>query len=148
MLRQESVWSYPRPPRVKPVPQRIRIEFVGHTIADTSRALRVLETSHPPAYYIPKDDFLRGILKKTDHYSVCEFKGTASYWSIELNNRQSENAAWSYENPTFDFESIRGFLAVYPGRVDACFVEDEKVTPQKGNFYGGWITTNLTGPFK
>lgn len=148
MLPQESVWFYPRPPRVEPVPQRIRIEFAGHTIADTSRALRVLETSHPPAYYIPKDDFLRGILKKTDHCSVCEFKGTASYWSIELNNRHSENAAWSYENPTFDFEPIRGYLAVYPGRVDACFVEDEKVTPQKGNFYGGWITTNLTGPFK
>ena len=148
MLEPESVWDYPRPPRIEPVAQRIRIEFAGHNIADTTRAFRVLETSHPPTYYIPKQDFLRGILIKTEDHSTCEWKGQALYWSIDLNNRLAVNAAWSYEDPLFGFEPIRGYLAVYASRVDACYVGDEKVQPQNGNFYGGWITTNLTGPFK
>lgn len=148
MLTPESVHDYPRPPRVEPVSLRIRIEFAGHTIADSTRAFRVLETTHPPTYYIPKEDFLRGILKKTDHHSFCEFKGHATYWSIDLNNKHAENVAWSYEDPTFGFEQIKGHLAVYPARVDACYVGEEKVKPQSGGFYGGWITSNLIGPFK
>ena len=147
-MATESVWDYPRPPRIEVVPQLIRIEFAGHTIANSSRALRVLETSHPPSYYIPKDDFLRGILIKSDAQSFCEWKGQATYWSIDLNGRREENAAWSYEDPTLDFHSIRGYLAVYASRMDACFVGEEKVVPQKGSFYGGWITSNLIGPFK
>ena len=148
MLTQESVWDYPRPPRVEAVPQRIRIVFAGETIVDSSWALRVLETSHPPAYYIPKEDFLPGVLTKATGQTFCEWKGTTTYWTISLNGQSAEKAAWSYETPTPAFLQIQGFIAVYAAPMDACFVGDEQVEPQMSNFYGGWITKNLTGPFK
>lgn len=145
---QESVWDYPRPPRLEPVSSRLRVIFAGETIADTTRGYRVLETSHPPVYYIPLADIRRDLLHRETGCSVCEWKGEAGYWSIETNGRTSKNAAWSYENPKPTFQPIRGHLAFYPSRVDECYVDDERVTAQPGGFYGGWITKNVAGPFK
>jgi uncharacterized protein (DUF427 family) len=145
---QKSVWDYPRPPRLEPVTQRIRVVFNGETIADSTRAWRVLETSHPPVYYIPREDVRVDLLASSDHATFCEYKGTASYWSLRAGGRESHNAAWSYENPVPDFAAIAGHLAFYPSRVDECFVDGELVTPQAGDFYGGWITRNIAGPFK
>jgi uncharacterized protein (DUF427 family) len=145
---QESVWDYPRPPRVEPSPARIRVIFAGETVADTQRAMRVLETSHPPVYYIPQGDIRMELITPTQRHTFCEFKGTASYWTLRVGERSVENVAWSYESPTAGFEVIRGYLAFYPGRVDACFVDEEQVTAQEGDFYGGWITSAIVGPFK
>lgn len=145
---QESVWDYPRPPRVEPSPKEIRVEFNGEIIAQTKRAYRVLETSHPPVYYIPLEDVRREFLTLTKQRTVCEFKGAASYWTLKVGDRVSQNAAWSYATPQPSFEVIKDCLAFYPSRVDACFVNGEKVKPQEGDFYGGWITADIVGPFK
>lgn len=144
----ESVWDYPRPPRVEVVSEKISIHFAGETIVDSTRTLRVLETSHPSTYYIPKEDFLPGILAKATGQTFCEWKGLATYWTLTLNGKSAEKAAWSYETPTPGFQKIQGYIAVYAAPMDACFVGDEQVQPQSSNFYGGWITKNLTGPFK
>ena len=145
---QESVWDYPRPPRVEPTPRRIRVVFGGETIADTYRALRVLETSHPPVYYIPPEDVRMEYLSQTPRKSFCEFKGGANYWTLKVGERLSENAAWSYPDPQPGYEALKDHLAFYAGRVDACYVDDEQATPQPGDFYGGWITSHVVGPFK
>ena len=145
---QESVWDYPRPPRVEPTSKRIRVVFNGVTIADTTRAIRVLETSHPPSYYVPLDDVQQGYLTRTNQRTYCEFKGAASYWTLNVNERVSENAAWGYLDPAHGYEAITGYITFYPSRVDACYVDDEQVTPQEGDFYGGWITSAIVGPFK
>jgi uncharacterized protein (DUF427 family) len=145
---QESVWDYPRPPRLEPVAERLRVEFGGEVIADTTRGYRVLETSHPPVYYIPPDDVRRDLLTRAGGSSYCEFKGAAKYWTVDVAGRQSANAAWSYPNPTGRFEPIAGYLAFYASRVDACWVGDERVAAQQGDFYGGWITSRIVGPFK
>lgn len=146
--KKESVWDYPRPPRVEPSTQLIRVVFNGTTIAETNRALRVLETSHPPVYYIPPGDVQQQLLSPTAHHSYCEYKGQASYYSVKVGNKVSENAAWSYHQPSTGYESLKDHLAFYPGRVDACYVDDERVQAQEGDFYGGWITSNIEGPFK
>jgi uncharacterized protein (DUF427 family) len=145
---QESVWDYPRPPRVEPTSKRIRVIFNGVTIADTTRALRVLETSHPPSYYIPQHDIKMEHFTAIPRKTFCEFKGTASYWTIKVNNQEAVSAAWSYANPSKGYEAIKDHLAFYPGKMDACYVNEEKVTPQAGDFYGGWITSDIVGPFK
>jgi uncharacterized protein (DUF427 family) len=145
---QESVWDYPRPPRVEPVSARVRVEFDGITIADTTQALRILETSHPPVYYIPPADVHMVYLSLTPHHTYCEFKGAAVYWRLHVGSHVSEHAAWSYPDPSPDFESIRDYLAFYPGRVDACYVDEERVEAQAGDYYGGWITSAIVGPFK
>ncbi|HEY2014131.1 MAG TPA: DUF427 domain-containing protein [Bryobacteraceae bacterium] len=145
---QESVWDYPRPPRLEPTARRIRVIFAGETIAESTKAYRVLETSHPTVYYIPPDDVRTGALVRAPGGSFCEFKGEASYWSVQAGGRMAPDAAWSYDSPTGPFGAIRGYLAFYAGRVDACFVDEEKVEPQPGGFYGGWITPDVTGPFK
>lgn len=145
---QESVWDYPRPPRLEPVSQRIRIEFAGQTIADTSRANRVCETASPPTYYLPLKDIKAEYLQPSDRTTFCEWKGAARYWSVRVGNRIAQNAAWSYPEPEKDFEPIRDYLAFYPGKMDACYIGDEKVNAQAGDFYGGWITKNIVGPFK
>ncbi len=145
---QESVWDYPRPPRVERTDKRIRVVFNGVTIADTTRAYRVLETSHPPNYYIPPDDVQMDYLSPTKRSTFCEFKGEARYWTVKVGERPVENAAWGYLKPTRGFEAIRGFVTFYPGLMDACYVDDERVTPQPGGFYGGWITSDVVGPFK
>jgi uncharacterized protein (DUF427 family) len=145
---QESVWDYPRPPRLEPVPARLRVEFGTETIADSVAGFRVLETSHPPVYYIPQADIRMDLMRKASGSSWCEFKGEAGYWSIEAGGRRSDNAAWSYPAPSPAFAPIAGHLAFYASRVDACFVGDEAVQPQEGDFYGGWITSKVVGPFK
>jgi uncharacterized protein (DUF427 family) len=145
---QESVWDYPRPPRAEAVPQRVRIVFNGVTVADSTRACRVLETSHPPSYYIPKADIRMDLLTGTRQHTVCEFKGGASYWTLRVGDRVSENCAWSYERPNAGYEAITGGLAFYASRMDECYVGDERVQAQEGDFYGGWITSNIVGPFK
>ncbi|SIQ47559.1 MULTISPECIES: DUF427 domain-containing protein [Acidiphilium] len=143
----ENVWDYPRPPRLEPVPLPLRIDFNGTTIAATTEGFRVLETSHPPVYYLPRTAFSCGIEPRSGG-SFCEWKGRASYWSLRQGDRIAVDAAWSYPTPSPSFLPIRDYLAVYAGRVDACFVGDEQVTPQPGGFYGGWVTANLIGPFK
>ncbi len=145
---QESVWDYPRPPRVEPVSDLIRVVFNGVEIARTQSAYRVLETSHPPTYYIPQADIAMQYLKQTTRRSFCEFKGAASYWSVEVNGRRSDDAAWMYAHPSSGYEVIQNHLAFYASRVDACFVGDEQVQAQEGDFYGGWITSKIVGPFK
>jgi uncharacterized protein (DUF427 family) len=145
---QESVWDYPRPPRVEPVSERIHIVFNGITIADSTHAYRVLETSHPPVYYIPQSDLQMTYIQPTDGRSFCEFKGKASYWKVIAGDRICDRAAWSYATPLPGYEVIRDHLAFYAGLMDACYVGDEQVQPQEGDFYGGWITSNIIGPFK
>jgi uncharacterized protein (DUF427 family) len=147
-MPKESVWDYPRPPRLEPVTRRIRVEFAGQTIADTTRAYRVLETSHPPVYYIPPQDIRREFLQRTSGSSFCEWKGEASYWTVAVNTKRSYKAAWSYDSPTRAFQPILGYLAFYASRVDACWIDEEKVEAQPGDFYGGWITSDVVGPFK
>ncbi len=146
-MNQENVWTYPRPPRVEPVIERLRIVLGGRVVAETTSAFRVLETSHPPVYYLPADCFTCTLLA-SERRSFCEWKGLASYWSLREADRCARECAWSYPDPSPAFHAIRDHLAVYPGMMDACFVADEQVTPQPGGFYGGWVTSNLVGPFK
>jgi len=145
---QESVWDYPRPPRVEPTSNHIRVIFNGETIADTTHAIRILETSHPPVYYIPPSDIRMEYFSSTSRTTFCEFKGAASYWTLRLNGRAAENVAWSYRQPAAGYEAIKNHLAFYPSKMDACYVDDELVQAQEGDFYGGWITQNIVGPFK
>lgn len=141
---QESVWDYPRPPRVEPVSARVIISLDGVVVADSTSTVRVLETSHPPVYYIPRSDFAPGVLSPADGSSSCEFKGTAGYLSVGSARR----SAWFYDSPRPGFEQLAGRVAVYPSRMQECSVGGEIVTPQEGDFYGGWITSNIVGPFK
>lgn len=145
---QESVWDYPRPPRLEPVPERLRIVFDGVTIADSVKGWRVLETSHPPTYYIPRSDIAPEALAPASGSSVCEWKGRAAYFDVVGPNRRAPRVAWCYPDPTPSFRAIAGHVAFYAGPMDACFVGDERVTPQPGGFYGGWITGRVVGPFK
>ena len=144
----ERVADYPRPPRLEPSARRIRIVLGGETVAETSAAWRVLETYHPPGWYLPPEAFRPGVLSPAEGRSFCEWKGLARYWSLSAGGRTAARAAWSYPEPTPGFAPIRNHVAVYAGLMDACFVDDEPVVPQPGGFYGGWITSDLTGPFK
>jgi uncharacterized protein (DUF427 family) len=151
----ESVWDYPRPPRLEPAlrpngeGRRIRVVQGGVVIADTTRALRILETSHPPVYYIPPADIaLKHMRISESGSSFCEFKGFASYWSIDVNGKLTPDAAWSYAHPSRAYAALQDYLAFYASKVDECSVDGEIVVPQPGDFYGGWITSHVTGPFK
>lgn len=145
---KESVWDYPRPPRVELVSAHILVEHKGVTVVSTNNAVRVLETSHPPTYYLPIVDFTAGILEPVSGHSYCEFKGSASYFDLVISGERISRGAWTYENPSKGFEALAGKVALYASRVDHCQVGDEVVIPQDGDFYGGWITSNLKGPFK
>jgi len=145
---QESVWDYPRPPRVEPVPERIRVVVDGVTIADSTRALRVLETAGPPVYYVPPADVRTDLLSASPHSTICEWKGRASYHTLELGGRTIHNVAWSYPEPLPGYEAIRDHFAFCGGLVDEAWVGDERATPQPGRFYGGWVTSRIVGPFK
>jgi uncharacterized protein (DUF427 family) len=145
---KESVWDYPRPPRIEPVKQAIKIELNGMVIAESSRAKRVLEKGHPPVYYLPLEDINAKVLRISSRRTWCEWKGEASYYDVMVGDLVSQNAAWFYPNPLPDFLDIRDHVAFYAGKMDACFVGDEVVEPQAGDFYGGWITANIQGPFK
>jgi uncharacterized protein (DUF427 family) len=142
------VWDYPRPPRLEPTARHIQVVFGGVTIADTRRALRVLETSHPPVYYIPPEDIRAEHLVATSRSSFCEWKGTAGYYTVRAGEQAAENAAWFYASPSRGFEPLAGYVAFYPGRMEACYVDGERAQPQPGDFYGGWITSDIVGPFK
>lgn len=145
---QESVWDYPRPPRIEHTPKHLKILFNGVVIADSRNAYRVLETSHPPVYYIPPDEIQMEYLQPSSQGSYCEWKGMAGYYTIVVGNQQAVNAAWSYPQPTPDFALIKDYVAFYPSKMEACYVDGEKVIPQPGQFYGGWITSDIVGPFK
>jgi len=148
-MNVESVWDYPRPPRLEPVPQRIRVRHSGITVADSVAALRILETSHPPVYYIPAHDVVADLLRPSvSRQSFCEFKGLASYWDLVIEGSTVRDVGWSYAQPVAAYAALAGHLAFYASKVDECWVGDERVVPQAGDFYGGWITTNLRGPFK
>ncbi|WP_395690285.1 DUF427 domain-containing protein [Nocardioides sp.] len=144
----ESVWDYPRPPRVEETTEHVEVELGGVVVAATDRAWRVLETSHPPTYYLPRDAFVDGALRPADGHTWCEWKGQASYFDLVAGERVALRAAWTYPAPTAGFEAIAGAVAVMPGLVDRCTVDGEVVVPQPGGFYGGWITGRVTGPFK
>lgn len=145
---QESVWDYPRPPRLEASDRHILVLFAGEHIAETKRAVRVLETSHPPVYYIPPEDIRMEFLHPETRSTFCEWKGRAAYYSLEVKGRVSKNAAWYYPQPVRGYESLKDLVAFYPGRVDACYLDGERVEPQPGDFYGGWITSEIVGPFK
>lgn len=145
---QESVWDYPRPPRLESSRKRIQVVFNDVVIADTQQAQRVLETSHPPVYYIPPQDIQMAYLELTSRSSFCEWKGQAAYYTVTVGEQQAENAAWFYPNPTAAFTAIQDYVAFYPSRMQACYVEEELVQAQPGDFYGGWITSEIVGPFK
>ncbi|HHP7244532.1 MAG TPA: DUF427 domain-containing protein, partial [Elainellaceae cyanobacterium] len=145
---QESVWDYPRPPRLEDSSRHVRVIFNGVTLADTHHAKRVLETSHPPVYYIPLDDINQDYLVSTPRSTYCEWKGQAAYYTVTVGDRQEQNAAWIYPDPTPAFASLKNHVAFYPSRMDACYVDDEQVQSQAGDFYGGWITSDIVGPFK
>ena len=145
---QESVWDYPRPPRLERTAKHLQVVFAGVTIADTTRAWRVLETSHPPVYYVPPDDVRFELLLRSARTSVCEWKGRAAYWSVVVGARTARDAAFGYPEPSPAFRAIRGHVAFYAGAMDACTVDGELATPQPGQFYAGWITRDIVGPLK
>jgi uncharacterized protein (DUF427 family) len=145
---QESVWDYPRPPRLEPNAHRLMIVLGGETIAETTRAYRVVETSHPPNYYFPPDDVVPGALVRAGGGSFCEWKGRAHYFTVHAGDRVEADAAWAYATPSPAFAAIAHHVAFYAGRMDACFVDGERVVPQPGGFYGGWISSRIVGPFK
>ena len=141
---QESVWDYPRPPRLEPSSRHLVIRLGSDVVADTTAAYRVLETSHPPNWYLPRSDVDERLLRRSQaRGTICEWKGQATYWDVGGLDR----AAWSYESPTAGFVAITGYLAFYPTVLE-CTVDGERVEPQPGGFYGGWITGDVTGPFK
>jgi uncharacterized protein (DUF427 family) len=146
----ESVWDYPRPPRLEAQDRHVRIMLAGAVLADTRSAFRVLETSHPPVFYIPRADIAAGALEPSSGGgSYCEWKGSASYLDvIAADGRRLERAAWTYPSPTAPFAAIAGTVAFYPSRMDECTVDGEIVQSQEGDFYGGWITSEIVGPFK
>lgn len=145
----ESVWDYPRPPIVVPSHERVVIDLDGETVADTRRSLRVLETSHPPVFYVPREAIGSGLLRTIPARTWCEFKGSASYFDVVCRSgRVVPRAAWHYPNPTAGYEALLGHVAFYPGLMDRCTVDEETVLAQPGDFYGGWITSKVTGPFK
>ena len=145
---QESVWNYPRPAVAEPCTARITIEHDGQVVADTRASIRTLETSHPPTYYIPSADIDSGLLRRAEGSSFCEWKGAAVYWDVVVGRTILPRIGWSYPSPSADFSILRNHIAFYAGPFDRCSVDGEIVTPQPGDFYGGWITGKLAGPFK
>ncbi len=145
----ERVWDYPRPPVVVPCERRVRVEIAGVSLADSTSALRVLETSHPPTIYVPRADIAVELLVDGDARSTwCEFKGIARYHDAVLDGRRQRSIAWSYADPSPGYEALRDHIAFFPGRVDAAWLGDEQVHAQQSDFYGGWISSDLVGPFK
>lgn len=144
----ESVWDYPRPPRLERVDWRIRVLHGGRTVVDAPEAWRVLETSQPPGYYVSAEHVDETLLRPSAHRTMCEWKGIATYADVVVGDAVAPAAAWSYPEPVASFAEIAGCWAFYAQKLDECFVDDERVSPNEGSFYGGWITSNVTGPFK
>lgn len=145
---QESAWDYPRPPAVVASHRLVRVELAGVTVAESGRARRVLETAGAPCWYIPPEDVRTDLLEDANYRTVCEWKGRADHYDLVVGDRRARRAAWSYASPLPGYESIAGWFAFYAGRVDAATVDGERVTPQPGGFYGGWVTSDVVGPFK
>lgn len=146
---QESVWDYPRPPRIEPVPETIQIYALGELIAETKAAYRILETSHPPSYYLPPTDIRMDWMRKLGGGgSFCEYKGRAHYYDLEIAGQRISKLAWAYAAPSRSYAALTDHLAFYAHKTDRCLVGGELVSPQPGNFYGGWITSKVVGPFK
>lgn len=146
----ESVWDYPRPPRLERSARHLRVLHAGQVLADTTAAWRILETSHPPVFYIPPADIAtQFMMRSARRSSFCEWKGFATYWNVEVPGAKVvPDAAWSYEDPSAAYRDLKGHLAFYASRVEECTVDGERVTSQPGDFYGGWITSHVRGPFK
>ena len=145
---QESVWEYPRPPRLESITRSIQIYFNDVLVVDATSAWRVLETSHAPVYYLNPADIRMAYLRRGSGHSWCEWKGQAAYFDVVVAGRTAEQAAWTYEKPTRPFAPIANHIAFYAWAMDQCVVDGELVTPQPGRFYGGWITSDIVGPFK
>jgi uncharacterized protein (DUF427 family) len=153
---QESVWDYPRPPRLEPSSRLVQVEMGGVLLAESRRTLRALETSHPPVYYLPASDVRMDLLIASECRSWCEWKGLASYYHVVIPaalaaggvERRADDAAWFFSDPTVPYKAIRDYVAFYPQAMDVCRVDGETVQPQPGDFYGGWITRDVVGPFK
>ncbi|WP_299041842.1 DUF427 domain-containing protein [uncultured Thermosynechococcus sp.] len=145
---QESVWDYPRPPRLEPTAKHLRVVFNGVVIAETRRGQRVLETSHPPVYYFPPEDVQSQYLVPSPRRTFCEWKGQGAYYHVRVGDRQANHAAWYYPEPTPAFAALRNYIAFYAGLMDECTVDGVVALPQPGGFYGGWITPDIVGPFK
>ena len=144
----ESVWDYPRPPALVPCERRVRVLLDGELVADSTDALRVLETASPPTIYVPPGDVDADLLRPGRGRSLCEWKGAARYWNVAAGGRTAVRAAWSYPDPSPSYKRLRDAVAFYPGLMDACWVDDEQAQPQPGRFYGGWVTADVVGPFK
>jgi len=145
---QESVWDFPRPPRVEPSGEHVVVRFAGIVVAETSDAVRVLETSHPPVYYLPRAAFAPGTLVEASGSSVCEFKGTSRYLDVRVGDAVARRAGWYYPDPWPGYAALVDRVAVYPRAMDGCEVDGQRVVAQAGGFYGGWITPRVVGPFK
>jgi uncharacterized protein (DUF427 family) len=143
---QESVWDYPRPPVIVPCTRRVEVKKGATVIADSVSGVRVLETASPPTIYVPPDDVDLSALIEVPGSSFCEWKGTARYWALKTDPGAAP-IGWSYPDPRPDFSRIRDWLCFYPGRV-SCFLDGERVRPQEGGFYGGWVTDDIVGPWK
>jgi len=147
-LAVENVEDYPRPPKLEPVSDTLRVVFGGVTVAETAHALRILETHHAPTYYIPPEDVVMSALVPRARESFCEWKGSAAYFDLVLDTRRSRNAAWTYPAPVARYQALKDHVSFYAGSVDAAYVGELKVQPQAGDFYGGWVTPNLRGRIK
>lgn len=145
---EESVWDYPLPPAIENCTKHIRVIYNGTVIADSIRAKRVLEKGNPPVYYIPPDDVKMKYLSPANNKTMCEWKGEASYYHLDVGDKQVRYACWFYPNPVENFKELKNYTAFYAQKMDKCYVGTERVTPQPGKFYGGWITKNIVGPFK
>ncbi|MFN3232897.1 MAG: DUF427 domain-containing protein [Alphaproteobacteria bacterium] len=145
---QESVWDYPRPPRIDSVGKPLRVVHANQTIAETSNGLRVVETAGAPVYYFPPADIDMSLLVPSPGSSFCEWKGAARYWAVTIADQTIEQAGWSYPEPTQGFTAIRDYIGFYAQKMDGCYVGDERATPQPGGFYGGWVTSSIVGPIK
>jgi uncharacterized protein (DUF427 family) len=145
---QESVWDYPRPPALDRSSEHVVVTFAGTTVAESRRAIRVLETFHAPVYYLPRADVRLDLLEPTSRRTVCEFKGTAAYADVVVGARRSRAACWWYPEPTAAFAAIAGWIAYYPSRMERITVDDEVVRSVPGDFYGSWVTSRVAGPFK
>jgi len=145
---QESVWDYPRPPALRASDEEIVVVLGGVTICETRTSWRVLETSHPPTYYLPMSAFVDGALQLASGHSFCEWKGAADYLDVVGGDKTAARAAWFYPQPNGRFAALKNHVALYAGAMDYCLVDGERVVPQPGGFYGGWVTSAVSGPFK
>lgn len=144
---QESVWDYPRPPRLEPDSRAVVVKHGDRVVAESNQAIRVLETAGAPVFYLPPEHINTDWLRLAAATSRCEWKGIAAYWDLMLDHHSVEHAAWSYPDPFPGFEAIQGYYSFYPGKLE-CFIDDERVQPQPGGFYGGWVTDEIAGPIK